>query len=68
MSAKDLVDRVQKACGKLAREVKVEGGKDGTVSVHVFAMPATEHLLVTRLLQVPELSASNVSLNVHMAK
>jgi hypothetical protein len=67
LTEKELVKRVQDACGKLARNVTVEQGKDRTVLVHVYAVPATEHLLVARLLKVPELAARNVALHVHLA-
>jgi hypothetical protein len=69
MTSKELVQRIQTACAKLAREVKVESDKDHKVVVHVYAIPkADQSLLVARLMQMPELSASNVSVHIHMPK
>lgn len=68
LTEKELTKRVSDACGKLAKEVRVEVGGDRGIIVHVFALPATEHLLVARLLHVPELGARNVQLHVHLAK
>ncbi|MFO0879416.1 MAG: BON domain-containing protein [Gemmataceae bacterium] len=68
LSEADLIQRVKEACGELSRGVRVEQTKDQIVQVHVIAQPASEHLLVARLLQVPELGARNVQLHVHTAK
>jgi hypothetical protein len=66
LTEKELTRRISDACGKLAKEVKIEVA-DGNVVVHVYALPATEHLLVARLLHVHELGARNVQLHVHLA-
>jgi osmotically-inducible protein OsmY len=68
LTEKELSKRVSDACGKLAKEVRIEVGGDRGIIVHVYALPATEHLLVARLLHVPELGARNVQLHVHLAK
>ncbi|MFO0845293.1 MAG: BON domain-containing protein [Gemmataceae bacterium] len=67
LTENDLKKRLSDACGKLARDVRIELVPDGSVIVHIFAMPATEHLLMARLLHVHELGAKNVQLHVHLA-
>jgi osmotically-inducible protein OsmY len=67
LTAKELSERVHGACGKLARRVRIEPGKDKAIHVHVHANPGVEqHVLVGKLLQMPELAASNVQLHVHL--
>lgn len=66
MTSKELVERIKAACGKLVRDVKLEPGADRQIVVHIYAKPATEHLLVGKLLQMPELAASNVRLQLHL--
>jgi osmotically-inducible protein OsmY len=67
MTSKELIERVKSTCGKLVREVKLEPGADRQIVVHIYAKPSTEHLLVGKLLQMPELAASNVRLQLHLA-
>ncbi len=67
MTEKELHKRVGEACGKMAKEVRIEVLPDQKILVHVYALPATEHLLVSRLLHVTELGARNVQLHVHLA-
>jgi hypothetical protein len=58
---------VQRACGKLANKVRVEKAADHHLVVHVFGTPATHERLITALLEIPQLAASNVKLEVHVA-
>ena len=58
---------VTRAGGKLAREVRVEMASDQRQTVHVYAVPGAEKELITRLLQVPEIAASNLRLHIHIA-
>lgn len=68
MSSKELSERVKASCGKMVRDVKIELGADRKIMVHVYATPATEHLVVGKLLAMPELAASNVKLQLHLAQ
>jgi hypothetical protein len=56
-----------KAGGNLAREVRVEMAAGQRLTVHVYAAPGAESQLIARLLKVPEIATSTMSLKVHVA-
>jgi osmotically-inducible protein OsmY len=58
---------VQKVCGKMAREVRVDKGSDHQTILHVVADPATEQQLIGKLLAMPEITATNVRLEIHVS-
>lgn len=61
----DLQRKVARAAGKKIDRVRVEATTAG-YTVHVYQRRATDQELLPVLLQVPELAASNVQLNVHL--
>jgi hypothetical protein len=62
-----LVQLVQKACGKLASQVRVQSDACHQMVVHVTGSSSAQDPLIAALLSIPELSASNVKLEVHLA-
>jgi hypothetical protein len=64
----DLRRIVQKACGKLASDIRVEARPNQQVLVHVVAAPASEQDLIAALLSIPEIAANNVKLEVHTSR
>jgi hypothetical protein len=58
---------VQKGCGKLAREVRVEKGKEGQLMVHVVGNRESEQQLIATLLALPEIASTNVRLEIHVS-
>jgi hypothetical protein len=67
VSAAQLRKAVQKGCGKLAREVRVEKGKENQFMVHVVGYRETEQQLIAALLAMPEIAATNVRLEIHVS-
>ncbi len=67
MTTKELIGRVKSGCGNLVKEVKVESGADHKIVVHVYARSAAEQVVIGKLLLIPELAASNVQLQLHLA-
>jgi hypothetical protein len=67
LSPRQVQQLVAKAGGKLIRQIRVEKGADQRLTVHVHAAPAIEQELITRLLQVPQIAASNIHLQIHLA-
>jgi hypothetical protein len=65
MSPADLKKAVEKACGGLAREVKVTAGPDKTLTVRVVAH-GSELEVMKKLLALPEMAAANVKLDLHL--
>jgi len=58
---------VQKGCGKLAREVRVEKGKEGQLLVFVVGHRETEQQLIASLLALPEIASTSVKLEIHVS-
>jgi hypothetical protein len=58
---------VVKAVDKLARQVRVEVGADKRPTVHIDAAPPAEKELIRRMLQVPEIAASKLRVQIHLA-
>jgi hypothetical protein len=67
LSPERALQLARNATGKLAREVRVEMGRDRRLTVHVYAGPAAEKEVITRLLQVSEIVSSNLRLQIHVA-
>ncbi len=55
------------ACGRMVREVRVDKGSDRLTVVHVVADPVTEQQLIGKLLALPEITATNVRLEIHVS-
>jgi hypothetical protein len=58
---------VQKGCGKLAREVRVEKGKEGQLKLHVIGYRESEQQLIASLLALPEVASTSVRLEIHVS-
>ncbi len=58
---------VQKGCGKLAREVRVEKGKEGQLMVFVVGHRESEQQLIASLLALPEIASTSVRLEIHVS-
>jgi hypothetical protein len=58
---------IQKGCGKLAREVRVEKGKEGHLMVHVIGYRESEQQLIATLLALPEVASTSVRLEIHVS-
>jgi hypothetical protein len=67
MPPAQMVQLVQKACGKLASQVRVQSDARHQMVVHVSGSSSAHDPLIAALLSIPELSASNVKLEVHLA-
>lgn len=63
-----VMQMVQSHCGELARDVRVESYKDGSMIVKVYAAAANEGRLVSRLLTLPALPGDKVKLQVVLGR
>lgn len=67
-TSRDLIQKVKAHCGGMVTDVRIELAKDGKILVHVHAGPRAEGQVVAKLLEIPELAASNVSLRLHLTQ
>jgi hypothetical protein len=62
----DLKQKVLAVCGRQAREVQVERHADGSVRVKVKAPSFAAEQLTRKILTIPEMAGSNVSLMMEL--
>jgi hypothetical protein len=66
-AAVELRKAVLKACGNKVREVRVEKGTDRQTILHVQANRETEQQVISTLLSMPEITSTNVRIEIRVS-